>query len=222
MQGQFDVILDSLHTSWLLVAEYFPRLLAAMLVLTIGWLLARAGRWVVERLFRLIRLDTAAERTGLEDFLLRGGVRFTAVTLIGQTMYWGILLIFTIAAFNILGLTVGPDVVGQMADYVPHVAAALVVLVVGSLGARFIRGVAEAYLNNMGLKATANIGILIHVALLTFVGILALQQLGLSLDLLSSAFQLAFGGLCLGLALAFGLGGRAWAESILERTRSKR
>ena len=222
MQGQFDVILDSLRNSWLLVAEYVPRLLAAMLVLTIGWLLARAGRWLVERLFRLIRLDTAAERSGLEDFLLRGGVRFTAVTLIGQTIYWGILLIFTIAAFNILGLTVGPEAVGQMADYVPHVAAALVVLVVGSLGARFIRGVAEAYLNNMGLKETANIGLLIHAALLTFVGILALQQLGLSLDLLSSAFQLAFGGLCLGLALAFGLGGKAWAESILERTRSRR
>jgi hypothetical protein len=58
--------------------------------------------------------------------------------------------------------------------------------------------------------------------LLGFVAILALEQLGIDVSLLSSAFQLAFGGLCLGLALAFGLGGRAWAESILDRTRNNK
>ena len=61
-----------------------------------------------------------------------------------------------------------------------------------------------------------------HGALMAFVVILALEQLEIDVGLLSAAFQLAFGGLCLGLALAFGLGGRAWAESILERTRHKR
>jgi hypothetical protein len=54
------------------------------------------------------------------------------------------------------------------------------------------------------------------------VGILALEQLGMAVNLLALAFQLAFGGLCLALALAFGLGGRTWAESILEKRRAKR
>jgi hypothetical protein len=222
MHDQLDVILNSLRNSWFFVGEYLPRLIAAMLVLTVGWLLARGARWLLERFFRLIHADTAAERTGIETFLLRGGVRFTAVTLLGQAIYWGVLLIFVIAALNLLGLTVGPDTVDRMAGYVPNVAAALVVLVIGSLCVKLIRGLAEAYLNNIGVKSTANIGLLLQSALLIFVGILALEQLGLSLSLLSTAFQLAFGGLCLGLALAFGLGGRAWAEAILERARNSR
>lgn len=222
MREQFDVILASLDSSWQLVVAYLPRLLAALLVLTVGWLLARASRWAVERFSRLIHADTAAERTGVENFLLRGGVRFTAVTLLGQATYWGVLLLFAIAAFNLVGLTIGPDAMTRAGDYLPHVAAALLVLVVGSLGARLIRGLAEAYLNNMGAKSTTSISLLIHGALLTLVGILALEQLGLSLTLLTSAFQLAFGGLCLGLAIAFGLGGRNWAEAILERTRNGR
>lgn len=222
MRDQIDLILDSLQNSWALLTIYLPRLLIATTIFIIGWLLARGARDAIVWLLRLIRLDSAAEHTGFDDFLLRGGVRFTLVTLVGQILYWGVLLIFAVAAFNVLGLTMGPEVVARMADYVPNVAAALVVLVVGSLGARFIRGLAEAYLNNIGVKGTANIGLLVHGALLTFVGILALEQLGLALNLLTSAFQLAFGGICLALALAFGMGGRAWAESILERTRKDR
>jgi len=222
MRDQFALILDSLHNSWLLVVVYLPRFVVATVLLTVGWLLARGGRWLIEKVLRLIRVDAAAEQTGIDDFLVRGGVRFTVVTLVGQAVYWGVLLVFIVAVCNLLGLTMGPEVMERTVDYVPNVAAALVVLVIGSLGARFIRGLAEAYLNNIGVEDTANIGLLVHGALLAFVAILALEQLGLAVSLLASAFELAFGGLCLALALAFGLGGRAWAESILERTRSNR
>ena len=222
MRDQFALILDSLHSSWSLVVVYLPRLVVATVLLIIGWLFARAARWMAERVLRLIRIDAAAEHTGFDDFLIRGGVRFTVVTLIGQTLYWFVLMVFIVAAGNLMGLTMGPEAAARLVAYVPNVAAALVVLVVGTFAARFIRGLAEAYLNNVGVKETANIGLLVHGALLIFVAILALEQLGIATSLLASAFELAFGGFCLTLALAFGLGGRAWAESILERTRSNR
>jgi hypothetical protein len=205
-----------------MVSAWLPRILVAVFLLIVGWLLARGVQRAVVKLLRLLRLEAAAEQTGLDDFLVRGGVRFTVVTLVGQILYWGVLLIFAVAVFSVLGLTVGPEVVGRLAEYVPNVIAALIVLVFGSLGARFIRGLAETYLNNIGMRQAENIGMLVQGALLVFVAILALEQLGIAVNLLASAFLLAFGGLCLGLALAFGLGGRAWAESILERTRLKR
>ena len=222
MRDDFGLILDSLRDSWFQIAAFLPRLLVALLLLIIGWLLARGLRWLGVQLLRLIRLDTAAERTGVDDFLLRGGVRFTVVTLVGQIVYWGVLLVFVVAMFSVLGLTMGPDLVYRLTGYVPSVVAALAVLVFGTLIARFIRGLVEAYLNNFGVKSSARIALLVHGTLLAFVGILALEQVGIAVDLLTSAFKLAFGGLCLALALAFGLGGRSWAESILERTRSKR
>jgi hypothetical protein len=222
MREQFDLILDSLRNSWFQVAALLPRLVAAVLLLIVGWLLARLVQRVAVRLMRLVRLDAAAEHTGVDDFLVRGGVRFTVVSLLGQILYWALILIFAVAVFNVLGLTVAPDLVDRVAGYLPNVVAALVVVVFGSIGARFIRGLVVAYLSNVGMKDGSRIGMLVQGALLVFVGILALEQLGIAVALLASAFELAFGGFCLALALAFGLGGRTWAESLLERTRTKR
>lgn len=222
MRDDFTLILESLRNSLAQIAEWAPRLLLAALLLILGWLFARGVQRVVVRLLRLLRLEAAAEQTGLEDFLVRGGVRFTAVTLIGQICYWGLLLIFIIAVFNVLGLRMGPEITDRLAGYVPNLVAALAVLVFGWLGSRFFRGLLEAYLGNVGVKETTSIGFLVQGAMLSFVGILALQQLGIGVALLTSAFQLAFGGFCLAMALAFGLGGRAWAESILERSRPRR
>ncbi|HJR36421.1 MAG TPA: hypothetical protein VJ817_15800 [Gemmatimonadales bacterium] len=222
MREQFDLILDSLQSSWFQIAAYLPRVLTAIVLLILGWLIARTVQRVVVRLLRLARLEAAAEQTGVDDFLVRGGVRFTVVTLIGEVLYWGLLLIFAIAVFNLIGLTMSPESVARLRSYVPNVMAALVVLVFGSLGARLIRGLVVAYLGNVGVKGSDRIGFLVQVALVAFVVLLALEQLRIDVNLLVSAFQLAFGGICLALAIAFGLGGRNWAESILERTWSKR
>lgn len=222
MRDQFDLILDSLQSSWFQIAAYLPRILTAIVLLILGWLIARTVQRVVVRLLRLVRLEAAAEQTGVDDFLVRGGVRFTVVTLIGEIFYWGLLLIFAVAVFNLIGLTMSPESVARLTSYVPNVMAALVVLIFGSLGARLIRGLVVAYLGNVGVKGSERIGYLVQGALVAFVMLLALEQLRIDVKLLASAFQLAFGGICLALAIAFGLGGRNWAESILERTWSKR
>jgi hypothetical protein len=222
MREQFDLILDSLQSSWFQITAYFPRVLTAIVLLILGWLIARTVQRVVVRLLRLARLEAAAEQTGVDDFLVRGGVRFTVVTLIGEIFYWGLILIVAVAVFNLIGLTMSPESVARLTSYVPNVMAALVVLIVGSLGARLIRGLVVAYLGNVGVKGSERIGILVQAALVAFVVLLALEQLRIDVKLLASAFQLAFGGICLALAIAFGLGGRNWAESILERTWSKR
>jgi hypothetical protein len=222
MREQFNLILDSLQTSWFQIAAYLPRVLTAIVLLILGWLIARTVQRLVVRLLRLARLEAAAEQTGVDDFLVRGGVRFTVVTLIGEIFYWGLLLIFAVAVFNLIGLTMSPESVARLTSYVPNVMAALVVLIFGSLGARLIRGLVVAYLGNVGVKGSERIGFLVQAALVAFVVLLALEQLRIDVKLLASAFQLAFGGFCLALAIAFGLGGRNWAESILERTWSKR
>jgi hypothetical protein len=166
---------------------------------------------------RFARLETVAERAGIEDFLLRGGVRFTAVALIGQLVYWGILLIAALAVFNVLGLPVSSTLLEEVAGYLPNVLVAVIIVVFGTLLARVIRGALLTYLNNVGVQGAQAVGWLAELAVLAFVATLALSQLQLGGQVLVSAFQLAFGGFCLALALAFGLGGRDWAAGILSR-----
>jgi len=222
MREQLQLILQSLETTWHQVAVVTPRLVVVAALLTVGWLLSGLAQRVVVRVLRALKLDAAAEHTGVEDFLVRGGVRLTAVTLIGQVVYWGLLLIFVLAGFNVLGLGDGSVLVDRVGAYLPDVVAALVVLVFGTIFARFLRGLAAAYLNNMGFKGSANIALLVQLAVLAFVTLLALEQLQIDLALLTSAFQMAFGACCLALALAFGLGGRGWAESVITRIGKQR
>jgi hypothetical protein len=94
---------------------------------------------------------------------------------------------------------------------------ALLLLVFGSLFARFVRGVSSAYLNNIGLEGSELLSGVAQWAILLFAVSAALEQLAIGGQVLVSAFQISFGALCLALALAFGLGGKEWAARILEK-----
>jgi len=213
-----ETLIESLRLTAEQLQAFLPRLLGALVLLTLGWLLARLFRRGVIRLLRVLGVETASERAGIDDFLLRGGVRFTTVTLLGQIAYWGVLLIVALSICNVLGVPIAPSTIEQVAAYLPNVLVAVVIAIFGSVLARFVRGVIHTYMNNIGVDGGEAISFMAYAALLAFVGTLTLNQLGIGGPVLVSAFQLAFGGLCLALALAFGLGGREWAGRIIERT----
>src|SRR5690606_22670053 len=87
-----DAIIESFRLTSSQLQFGSPRLLGALLILTVGWLIARSLRRIAIKVLRLLRLESVSERAGVEDFLMRGGVRFTAVTLIGNALYWALLL----------------------------------------------------------------------------------------------------------------------------------
>ncbi len=217
MSQLLDPLVQSLSETWTQIQLFFPRALAAVVLLALGWILASIVRRLLIRLLRALRVDVAAERAGIEDFLLRGGIRFTAVTLIAQVVYWGLFLVVVLAAFNVVGVPMPASMIEQVAGYLPNVMAALLVVIFGSLLARFARAALQAYLDNIGMEGASSFALLAQGAIMVFVATLALGQLRIGGQVLVSAFQIAFGALCLGLALAFGLGGRDWAARILER-----
>ena len=218
MEYLFDPLLEALRLTWLQVQLFLPRLLAALLLLGFGWVVASLIRSLLIRALRALRIDAVAERAGVEDFLLRGGVRFTTVTLTAQIVYWGLFLIVVLAAFNVLGIPIPTSTIEQIAAYLPNIFVALIIVIFGSLLAQFAKGTLQTYLNNVGMEGAHTFALLAHGALLVFVATLALSQLKIGGEVLVSAFELAFGSLCLALALAFGLGGRHWAARILDRS----
>lgn len=222
MSSVLDPILDALRLTWSQLQVISPRLFSAFLLLIFGWLFARGARQALVRLLRWARVETLAERAGVETFLMRGGVPFTAVTLTGAVLYWLLMLVVALAVFNALGLEVTGAILAQVTGYLPNILVALVIVVFGAMLARFVAGLVETYLNNVGVDRAGEIGLLARLATLAFILTLALRQLHFAGDVLLAAFQLAFGGVCLALALAFGLGGKDWAARILERTRKPR
>jgi hypothetical protein len=214
---QLQPFAESIRLFWFQFINMMPRVATAFVLLTVGWLIARLIRKATIRVLKLIRIDVLAEKTGVEDFLLQGGVRYTTVTLIANMLYWFILFTVTLAVLSSMGLTTAADLFGKMLLYIPNVIVALLLLMFGTVFAKFVQGVSFTYLNNMGISGAQIISTVAQWAILLFVVSTALEQLSIGGQVLVSAFQIAFGALCLALALAFGLGGREWAAHILEK-----
>ncbi len=221
MQDQMQVILDSLREFWMQLSSFLPQLIGALVILIVGWLIAKIVRNVAERFLKMIKIDTAAEKAGIEDFLKQGGVQFSTVGLIANIFYWFIMFTVILAVLNSLNLRVAAELFNKIILYLPNVFVAVIVLVFGTMFARFIRGAIATYLKNVGMEGVELMSSIAMYAVIVFVSTLALEQLAIGGEILVSAFQIAFGALCLGLALAFGLGGRDWAARILEKTWKK-
>jgi hypothetical protein len=217
MGEQLNVILESLKSFWAQFVFLLPKVLGSLVLVVLGWLLAKAFRKGTMKILKLLRVDEMAERSGIEDFLLQGGVRYTTVTLIGNLVYWLVLFTSILALLNMLGMQVAAELFNRIIFYIPNVIVAMIVLIFGTLFAKVIQGITFTYLNNVGISGAQMMGSIAQYAVLIFVVSLALEQLSIGGLLLISAFQIAFGALCLALALAFGLGGREWAAHVLEK-----
>jgi len=158
----------------------------------------------------------AAEKAGIEDFLVQGGVRFTTVTLVGSLVYWAVNLTVVLAALTVLGIETAGATINRLVLHVPAVITAVVVLILGTLLGQFVGALTHAYLANLGVAGARAIAAIARWAVVVFVIALSLEQLSIGGQVLVSAFQIAFGALCLALALAFGLGGREWAARVLD------
>lgn len=216
MQEPSDLI-TSLRATWDLIVAVIPSVVTAVLLLLLGWLVARMARRLAVRLFRWMKIDALAEQIGIEGFLMQGGVEFTTVTLLGGLIYWVILFLTFVALINMLAIPAGSTLLERIILFVPNVVVAVIVLIFGSVIARFVGSVTYTYLSNVGSSGAELIAAIARYAMLTFVVAIAIEQLALRSEILVSGFQIAFGALCLALALAFGLGGRDWAARILDK-----
>lgn len=221
MLQQFNVVVDSLRSFLTQLGGYLPRLLGALIILFVGWVVARWIRTRVGKVLKAVRFDEVSKKSGIDEVLRQGGVSLTMNGVIAGLIYWLIMLITLLAAIDSLGLAVASDVLNQVVLYLPNVVVAVLILIFGALFGNLIRGIVGTYLVNAQVGGAKVISAIAQYAILIFAASVALVQLGIGRELVTSAFQIAFGALCLALALAFGLGGRDWASRQIEKTLRK-
>lgn len=218
MRQQLGIVVDSLRSFLTQLGGFLPRLLGALLILFIGWIVARWLRTGVRKLLQVVRFDEVSKKSGVDDMLSQGGVTLTANGVIAALIYWLVMLVTLLAAIDSLGLAVASDALNRVVLYLPNVVVAVLILIFGALFGNLIRGIVGTYLANAQVAGARTISTIAQYAILVFAASVALVQLGIGQELVTSAFQIAFGAVCLALALAFGLGGRDWASRMIDKT----
>ncbi len=215
--NQIDVLLEPLRVFLRQIGDFLPRLILALVVLLVGWFLAKAARFALVKGLRAVNFHVVTQRAGLDDFLRDGGIESDSTDILGLLVYWVVILGALLVAFNSLGLAYVTDVLMRVLLFVPQVMVALLILAFGAYFARFIGNAVTAYCRSVHIQDADLLGRLAQYAIVTFVVLIALDQVNIGGDIVRQSFLIVLAGLVFALALAFGLGGRDWAAELLER-----
>jgi flagellar biosynthesis protein FliQ len=213
----FDLMLEPLRAFLVQAADFLPRLVLALVVILVGWFLAKAARFAIAKGLRAVNFHVVTQRAGLDGFLRDGGIRADTTEILGLMVYWLVILGALVIGFNSLGLAYVTDLLGRVILFVPKVMVALLVLAFGAYFARFIANAITAYCKNVHIQDAELLGRLAQYAILTFVVLIALDQVNIGGDIVRQSFLIILAGVVFALALAFGLGGKEWAAELLER-----
>jgi hypothetical protein len=208
-----DNVAVLLEPLWL----FLPKLALAMLAVAVGWVLAKLARFTLVKAMRAFNFNVLTERAGVDGFLEQGGIQAGTVEIFGWILYWAVILLALIVAFNTMGLDYITDLLTRVVWFVPRLFVALLIVVFGAYFSRFMGGAVTNYCRSSGIQDGDLLGGLVYYAILTFVLLIALDQMQIGGDIIRMSFLIILAGVVFALALAFGLGGRRWAAQLLER-----
>jgi len=206
------------------LGAFLPRLMGALVLFLVGWLLAKAVERLVVRVLTRLPIDKLADQIQLSDVLTKGGIKHKVSELVGVIIYWLIMLAVVVVVFNALELTQAAELFQAIVTFVPNVIAAVFILIIGMFAASFLSSTIRTAASNAGILQAHLLGQLVQTIVVIFAAVAALQQL--RIPFFGEVFLIILGGLSLGSALAFGLGckdlaGR-WMSDIVEQVQGRR
>jgi hypothetical protein len=212
------VVVDPVKAMSVKIWSYIPAIAGAIVILVVGWLIAKLIEAIVTRILKTVKLDAASEKAGIANVLAQGDIRMTLSELVGAIVYWLVLLVVLATTLDALNLKIASELLSRVVGYVPNIIAAMFILILGTFVANFVAAVVRTAGNNAGLKNTKMLSQLSQTTLIIFAVIIAVEQLQVATTLLILAVNIVLVSIGLAIALAFGLGCKDMAAKFMQDT----
>ena len=194
-----------------------PNIIGALLILIIGWIIASVVGGLVTKLCRAIKVDSVADRIGVNGFLSKSGAKITASSLLGEIVKWVVRLIFVEMAAEQLGMPQITVLINQMLGFIPNIIVAMIILAVGAFLGQLLAGVVRGAASEANVGDANLLGKLTSGAVMAFAVIMALNELNIAPVVVNTLFIGLVSAIALALGLAFGLGGKDVAARYAEQ-----
>jgi flagellar biosynthesis protein FliQ len=214
---RIEVMLEPVRVFLRQMGDFLPRLAIALVVVIIGYFVAKAVKFAIVKGLRAVNFNIMTERAGIDGFLRAGGIRADGTEILALLFYWVVILVALVIGFNSLGLGYITDLLSRVLLFVPKVMVAMLILAFGAYFAGFIGHAVTAYCKKVHLQDAELLGRICQYAILAFVVLIALDQVNIGGDIVRQTFLIVLAGVVFALALAFGIGGKDWAAEMLER-----
>ena len=215
-----DVLSASLKDIWLGIAGFIPTLLAAIVIVAIGFIIGAIFFKLVENLIKFAKVDGALRAAGFEKIVEKAGFKLNTGYFLGKLVEWFFIIVFFVAAFDVLGLK---QVTAFLSDvvlgYLPQVIVAVLIILIAAIVAEAMQKIVVGTAKAAGMKSVNFVGNVTKWAIWIFAILAAIVQLGIAVAFIQTLFTGIVIAIALALGLAFGLGGQDAAAKYIERVK---
>lgn len=219
MQTWGGAITQSLIELWVRFVNFLPTLIGSLLILLIGIAIASVLGKVIERIVKALHIDSALDRINVSERLKKLGIDISFSRFVGQLAQWFLVLVFLMAATDVLGLKEVTGFLNSVIMYLPNIVVATIILTIAFLLGNVVYMIVRSSTRAAGVMNASLLATIIRWAIVIFGLLAALIQLGIATSLVNTIFIGLIAALSLATGLAFGLGGREEAALILKKVR---
>lgn len=213
-----DVFNASLQNLWWGFIQFTPKLLIAVVLFAVGWLLGNVVARALEHVFRALKIDSLLRPIGVESFFRKAGMNLNSGYFVGQVVKWFVIIVFLIPSLDLVGLNSIKDFLqNDVLGFLPRVIVAALVLIISTIVAEGLSKTVKASARTMSLTSANMLGTVAKYSVWVFAFIIALGQLGIADYYMSALFTGIIAMVSIGGALAFGLGGRDAAARFISK-----
>ncbi len=213
-----ELLSESANEFWQAVGGFLPSLFGAILLILLGALVAKVADGLVRRLVEwVLTVSRFNKSKAVKKTLDTTELNIDLANLLGRISFWVVIVIFALAAAEVLGLDAMRETLGDLLAYLPNVLAAIIVLTVAIAGARLLRDAVKAALVRMSVDFAQPVANISYYVIVVFGVLMAVDQLGFDTTIIANNITIIVAGVVFSLALAFGLGGRDVAKTVVDR-----
>ncbi len=221
IQDWSSITLKALQDLWYGFADFIPKLIGALIVFVIGWFIAVWIGKLVAEILKRIKFDKLFEKTKWEEAMNKAEFKMTMSGFVGGLVKWVLVIVFLLAAVEILGMTQFAGFLKEIVAWLPNVVVAAAIFIVAVIVADILEKLVRAVVGKMDVKYVNWIGAVVRWSIWIFAVLAALSQLGIGSDIIQILVTGFVALIVISGGLAMGLGGKDVAKEILEGLRNK-
>lgn len=197
-------------------AHFLPRIIVMLILAALGWVIAYVVKVVLRSILRLVKFDKLSENAGAAQLLSKAALP-SPTEVLSRFVFWIAWLGFILLGVSVLGILGLQEQVARFFLFLPRLFVAMFIMFVGLLAASFFSRAALLAAVNANMPSPRVLSLAVRSIIIVFVLSIVFEELGLAEQTMLVAFGIVFGALMLGLAIAFGMGGRDLARRFLEK-----
>lgn len=210
-----ELLFSSLKSLTDTVMAAIPSIVGALVMLLVGWLVAKSVAFIVVKILRNLNFDKLAERPPFQEYIERANIKTKPSEVVRKFIYWTLYLLFIVTAAETLGLEVVSSEISKLIAYLPQLFAALVIFVIGIYIITFIRDFIRAATASMGMSAGKFISGLVFYLMFTILVLTTLDQAGIDTSIITANLNIIMAAVLFSFALAYAFASREILSNIL-------